>query len=92
MATRIHFHTSDELLGLLATMIAGAAGGTKARWRKAIGPVEQLPTWRNIHCNWRVSPRGSHEDCAVVEQVVAIVRAEHPYVESQRERAHVSSR
>ncbi len=78
MATRVHFPTPDELTDLLATVIAGVAGGTKARWRKAIGPVEQLPTWCNIHCNWRVTARGSDEDRAVVEQAVAIVRAEHP--------------
>lgn len=80
MVPRVHFPTNDELVDLLATVIAGAAGGTKARWRRAIGPVEQLPTWCNIHCNWRVSPCGTGEERAVVEQAVAIVRAEHPYI------------
>ncbi|WP_419809191.1 hypothetical protein [Sphingomonas sp.] len=86
MATRVHFHTPDELVDLLATLIAGAAGGSKVRWRKAIGPVTQLPTWCNIRSNWRVTPRGSDGERAVVEQAAAIVRAEHPYIESQQER------
>jgi hypothetical protein len=80
MATKVHFHTPDELVDLLAAVIAGAAGGSKARWRRAIGPVTQLPTWCNVHCNWGIQPRGDDQDRAVVEQAAAIVRAEHPYI------------
>lgn len=87
MATRIHFHTPDELVDLMATVIAGAAGGGKARWRRAIGPIECLPTWRYVRTNWRIHPRGSDEERAVVEQAAAIVRAEHPYIESRLDRA-----
>ena len=86
VATQLHFHTPDELADLLATVITGVAGGSKPRWRKAIGPITQLPTWRIVRSNWRVEPRGSDEDCALVEQAVAVVRAEHPYIESQSER------
>ena len=86
MATRIHFHTADELAQLLATVIAGVAGGTAGRWRRIIGHFEKLPTWNNVHCNWRIAPGGNGVERAEVEQAAAIVRAEHPYIESQREK------
>jgi alpha-D-ribose 1-methylphosphonate 5-triphosphate synthase subunit PhnH len=80
MVTKVHFPTADELAQTMATVIAGVAGGTTGKWRRVIGPVEQLPTWCNIHCNWRVTARGSDAERAVVEQAVAIVRAAHPYI------------
>ena len=76
MATQVHFHTLDELVDLLATVISGVAGGSKVRWREAIGPVTQLPTWCNIQCNWRITPRGSGDEMAAIKQVTATVRAE----------------
>lgn len=81
MATKLHFHTAEELAQLLASVIAGVAGGTPGKWRKVIGPVERLPTWCNIHCNWRITPKGTDEQREIVEQAVAVVRAEHPYIE-----------
>ena len=51
--------------------------------RKAIEPVEQLPTWLDIRGNWPIQPRGDDEDRAAVEQAAAILSAEHPYIESQ---------
>lgn len=72
--------TPDELAEILVTMLVGAAGGTPAKWRKALGPVEKLPTWQNVRCNWRVSPKGSAADLATIEKAVEIVREAHPYV------------
>ena len=87
MATRVYFYTPDEPTDLMATVIADAAGGGKACWRKAIGPVEQLLTWRNIRSNWWVEPRGDDHGRAVSSQAAAILSAENPCIESQRERA-----
>ena len=80
MATRAAAMSPNEIADLLATVIAGAAGGTKARWRKAIGPLEKLPTWRYVRFNWRVTPRVKSEERKIIDQAVEIVRAEHPYI------------
>lgn len=76
MATRVYFYTPDEPTDLMATVIADAAGGGKACWRKAIGPVEQLLTWCNIRSNWWVEPRGDDHGRAVNSQAAAILSAE----------------
>ena len=81
MATKVHFLSADELAQLLASVIAGVAGGTAGRWRKLIGPVEQLPTWCNVRCNWRIEPRGTEAQREVIEQAAAVVKVGHPYVD-----------
>ena len=48
--------TTADIASILATMLEGAAGGSRARWLKLIGPVKMLPIATNIHCNWSVSP------------------------------------
>ena len=80
MATKVHFHTADEMAQLLATIIAGTAGGTTGRWRKLIGRVEKLSTWNNVRCNWRVHPSGSAQEQRIIDQAAEVVRSEHPYV------------
>lgn len=80
MATRPAPMTPAEIGDLLATVIAGVAGGTKARWRKAIGPIEKLPTWKHVRFNWRVSPHVKPEERDVIQRAVEVVRAEHPYI------------
>ncbi|MDB5575593.1 MAG: hypothetical protein JWR80_769 [Bradyrhizobium sp.] len=72
--------TPNELADILAIMLAGAAGGTKAKWRKIIGTVEKLPTWANVRSNWRVYPKASPADLATIGKAVEIARAAHPYV------------
>lgn len=76
----ITFCSAAEIADLLATVIQGVAGGTKAGWRKAIGPVERLPTWQYVRFNWRVSPTGSPAQRETIESAVQIVRPEHPYI------------
>ncbi|NYT43090.1 hypothetical protein HZY97_20110 [Sphingomonas sp. R-74633] len=72
--------TPDEMRDLLATLLEGAAGGSHREWLRAIGPVEKLPTYLNIHCNWAVHPKGKPAERKAIEQAVAVVRAAHPYV------------
>ena len=86
MAAGVNLHTPDELVDLLVTVIAGAVGGGKARWRNAIGTVEQLPTWSNVRSNWHINPIGTDKELTVIYEAAAIVRAEHPYIESQQDR------
>ncbi len=64
----------------LAHLLAGAAGGTEARWRQLIGTVEQMPIWQFVAYNWRVSPKGTAKQREAIERAVEVVRAEHPYI------------
>lgn len=72
--------TPAELRETLVTMLVGAAGGTGAQWRKAVGEVEKLPTWANVRSNWRVTPKGSAAEVDAIGKAVEIARAAHPYV------------
>ena len=82
MATRVRSEvlTPEQLRELLVAVIAGVKAEPVAKWRAIVGPVEQLPTWRHPACNWRVSPKGTKHQLAIVEQCVEIVKGEHPYV------------
>jgi hypothetical protein len=66
---------------MLAAVIAGVAGGSQARWRNLLGPIERLPTWKHVTHNWRVSPAGTAAERRIIEQAVQVVRAEHPYID-----------
>lgn len=69
----------DEIANLLAEILAGAAGGTHERWLELIGPVEALPIWLNVKCNWRVTPIATGDELRAILAAVEVVRAEHPY-------------
>ena len=72
--------TPGEMRDFLATLLEGAAGGTRDRWFSAIGPVEKLPTHLNLRSNWAVHPKGKKLEREAVERAVEIARREHPYV------------
>lgn len=76
----IHMHTPDELGELLATLLAGAAGGTREDWATKVGVVEKLPIAMNVASNWQVTLSGKAADKKAIDQAVDIVRAQHPYV------------
>jgi hypothetical protein len=75
--------TPDELRDLLATALAGAAGGESASWREKIGPVEKRSLLYDIRSNWRVSPLGTASELEAMRKAVDIVRAAHPYVRDE---------
>ncbi|MFS0771211.1 hypothetical protein [Sphingomonas sp. 1P08PE] len=70
----------DEIADLPAEVIAVVAGGRKMTWRRRIGAVERLPTWKHVKHNWCVTPIGTVEEKDLVERAVEIVRSEHPYI------------
>lgn len=72
--------TPARLADLLVELLTGAAGGTEAGWRDAIGSVEKLPTWANVRSNWAVHPTGTAEEIDAIEKTVEVVRGAHPYV------------
>ncbi len=51
--------TPAKLADLLVELLTGAAGGTTAGWRKAIGDIEKLPTSAEMRSNWAVHPKGT---------------------------------
>ena len=71
--------TPAGLADLLVELLTGAAGGTEAEWRSAIGDVEKLPTWANVRSNWAVHPTGTAGQLAAIKKAVEVVRAAHPY-------------
>jgi hypothetical protein len=75
-----HIPSTDELADILATMLAGAIGGDKAVWVKAIGPVEVLPILFNVQSNWAITSKGTKKQREYIDAAVNIVRGEHPYV------------
>lgn len=81
MATRARsVMTADEIGNLLVEVIRGVAGGTVTAWRKVIGKVQRVDTWRYVAFNWLVTPTGSKTQRDIADRAVAIVRAEHPYI------------
>jgi hypothetical protein len=72
--------TPDELRETLATMLAGAAGGNAAHWRKVIGPVTKRSLMESIQTNWTVEPGGSDVEREAVARAVEIARDAYPYV------------
>lgn len=73
--------TTSELRNLLVTMLAGARGGGRARWRRAVTDIKVYPIETHPHCNWEVRAGGSAGDIAAVERAVDRMRADHPFIE-----------
>jgi hypothetical protein len=80
MATVLAPETGEGIRRLLAHVLAGVAGGTGAKWRRLIGPMEKLPTWRNTRFHWRTAARGTAAEREVIGKAVDIVRAQHSYI------------
>jgi hypothetical protein len=72
--------TAGDLHELLLTTLVRRAGGTKRRWRVALGPVRVYDPATHPHCNWGVSPSGTGPENAVIERILDDLRAEHPIV------------
>ena len=74
--------TTAEIRALLSHLLAGAVGGSEARWAKFVGDVESLPIVFHPRSNWHVQPTGSADEIDAIERAVAVVREAHPYVPS----------
>src|SRR3546814_19389837 len=66
--------TASELQDLLVATLVRKAGGTRRRWRIAVGPVRLHDLATHPHCNWSIaigrSP-GSSGDRATPRQLAA---------------------
>jgi hypothetical protein len=72
--------TASELQDLLVTTLLRKAGGSKRRWRLALGPVRVYDRATHPHCNWSVTPSGSAGEIAAIETLLDEVRSRHPIV------------
>ena len=52
---------APEAVNGIRGLLARVAGGTETKWRRPVGLVEKLPTWRYVRFNWRTSPQGTAE-------------------------------
>ncbi|WOK37219.1 hypothetical protein [Sphingomonas sp. C3-2] len=72
--------TSSELQELIIATLLRERGGTRRRWRTALGAVRVYSVSTHPHCNWTVTPSGSAHDMAVIEEMLDTMRARHPLV------------
>ncbi len=72
---------AEDLRHLLVTLLAGAAGGTKAAWDARLGELVRVDLARSPQSNWTLTKaRGSVGYREEIDHAVAVVRTEHPYV------------
>jgi hypothetical protein len=71
--------TPDELIELLAHLLAGAAGGEESEWAKLMR-IERVNLMFDPSSNWRASAAGSTKQREAILKAVDVVRVEHPYV------------
>jgi hypothetical protein len=73
--------TEQELRQILATILAGATGKAEAYWNKRLGVIAPVALSLSPATNWRVALAGAWpDDERAINQAVALVRGEHPYV------------
>lgn len=72
--------TASELQDLLVATLVRKQGGTRRRWRMAIGPIRLRDAATHPHCNWSVEPSGTEQDIAEIERLLDDVRLAHPLV------------
>jgi hypothetical protein len=46
-----------------------------------MGPIEKRPSIEDIHSNWRVSPTATGEELRAINEALALVRPQHPYID-----------
>jgi hypothetical protein len=73
--------SEQELRRLLATILAGATEKAETYWTGKLGPIRPVALSLSPATNWRVGVAGAWpDDERAINQAVALVRAEHPYV------------
>jgi hypothetical protein len=75
--------TPSQLVDRLIALLVREHGGTKHRWRKLIGPVQLYSLATHAHCNWSITPTGSHGEIARIEQLIDDLRMRHPILEGE---------
>jgi len=72
--------TPDDLIDRFLTVLMREIGGSRAHWRRVLGPVKCYSVETHAHCNWSITPTGSPGEIAGVERIADRLRLEHPIV------------
>ena len=72
--------TASDLQQLLVSALVRAHGGTRQRWRRAVGDIRVYSLDTHPHCNWDVRASGSPGDIDAVDAVVDALRDDHPHI------------
>jgi hypothetical protein len=72
--------TASQLQDLLVATLASQSGGTRRRWRMAVGPVRLHDVVSYPHCNWSITPSGGTREIAEIERLLDTVRITHPII------------
>lgn len=72
--------TGADLIDLFLATLLRTQGGTRARWRRVLGPVRIYDPATHPHCNWELAPSGSARERAAIEDLADRLRGDHPIV------------
>jgi hypothetical protein len=72
--------TGSDIQQLLVTRLVKAHGGTRQRWRQAIGEVRVYSLDTHPQCNWDVRPIGRAADVDAINDLVDELRMRHSRV------------
>ena len=72
--------TSSELLNLILARLVRAEGGSRQRWRQALGEVRVYSLATHPHCNWDLRSSGTGPELRAIEHVLDWARSTHPHV------------
>jgi len=72
--------TSSELVNLILARLVRAEGGSRQRWRRALGEVRVYSLLTHPHCNWDLRSSGTATELHAIEHVLDWARATHPHV------------
>jgi len=72
--------TANALQDLILSLLVKRVGGTRRRWRMALGPIRVRNQETHPHCNWSVSPSGSSGENEAIENLLDELRLQHPII------------
>lgn len=72
--------TGFDLQQLIVTKLVQSRGGTRQRWRRAVGELRIYSVATHPHCNWEVRASGSAGDVEAVEEMADRLRADYAIV------------
>jgi hypothetical protein len=72
---RAQVKASDLQDRIVATLVRDV-GGTKRRWRLAVGAVKVHDPATHPHCNWSLDPAGTRDENAAIERLLDDLRLE----------------
>lgn len=69
--------TAADLRDLFLARLVREAGGTRRRWRIALGEIRVYSPETHPHCNWAVAPSGTLREIDEIERIGDDLRQRH---------------